>query len=276
MRSFLKSKKIIILILLIFLLIILNLTGFSKTVKGFFYLISSPIQKTLWQAGDNLSDFFEGFLRAGTFKRENEELKLKIQELLAENVSLKEFKRENETLREALDIGLEKEFELVLAQVIGKDISQDFILINKGSRDGILKEMPVITQSKILCGKISEVYEKFSKVMLLSNKESVFEARIETQTKAQTPENENKEKIAGVIKGKGGLKVFLEFIPKEKEIKEGQLLITTSLAGIYPQGLLVGQVKKVEKSDVEPFQQAEILPFLKLEELNKVFIITNH
>jgi len=258
-----KLKIIIIPALIVALFIVLNLTGFSKEIKNFFYLISSPIQKTFWRAGDNASDFFEAISQSKNLKKENEELELKIQAFLAENIALKDLKKENEILREALGIGLEKNFKLVISQIIGKDISSDTILVNKGLNDGLTPGLPVITSQKILVGKISEVYKNFSKVMIISNKESSFDAEIE-----------NREAI-GIAKGKGGLKLYLDFIPKEKEILEGDIVVTSALGGIFPKGLLVGQIKDIKRSDIEPFQQAEISPFFNIKELETLFILIN-
>jgi len=260
-----KNLFSLTIIIIIGLLLIFSLNFFQKEVKGFFYFISSPIQKTLWRAGDRVSDFFELITEIKNLKREKEELKLKIQELIAQNLSLKELEKENKVLREALGIGLEKEFKLSLAEVVSKDISQDSILINKGSKDGITENCPVITQQKTLVGKIGEVYENFSRVILISNKESSFDAKI------SDPEND----ISGVVNGKGNLQLFLDFVPQEKEIKEGDFIVTTSLGGIFPKGLLVGQIGKVLRSDIEPFQQAKIRPAFDIRELETVFIITD-
>jgi len=90
-----KFKIGIIVVLLIAFFVILNLIGFSKGVKNLIYLISQPIQKTFWKMGDEISDFFEMISEMRNLKKENEELKLKIQELIAENVALKELKKEN-------------------------------------------------------------------------------------------------------------------------------------------------------------------------------------
>lgn len=262
----------IIILLIIFIIVVLNLTGYQKEVKNLFYLISAPIQKTFWQVGDRVSDFFEAITEIKNLKKETENLKLKNQELLAEIVLLKELKKENEILRTALDIGLEKEFRLAIAEVLGKDISQDSLIIDKGSEDGISKDLPVITQQKTLVGKINEVYENFSKVQLLTDKESSFDAKI-SETPYQNEFNAGQAEIYGVVKGKGNFKLYLELIPGEEEIKEGDLVITTSLGGIFPGGILVGQIKEVKKSDIEPFQQAEIKPAFDIKELKMLFII---
>ena len=256
------EKKILILV--IGILLILSLNFFSKEVKGFFYSVSLPIQKSFWVMGNKTSCFFGAIFEAENLKKENQELRLKLQELLAENVSLKDIKNENQTLRESLQIGLPKDFELILAQVIGKDVSQDTLLLDKGSRDGVSPDMPVITQQKVLLGRISEVYEKFSRVSLISNKNSSFDAEIPDMN------------ISGVVRGQGSSKLALEFILQDKEVKEGDLVVSSSLGGIYPSGLLVGLVKDVEKSDVESFQRTGISPFFNIGELEKIFIIINY
>jgi len=255
-------KMGIIGVLLIVFFVVLNLTSFSKEAKNFFYVISSPIQKTFWRAGDNISDFFEVISKTKKLKAEVDELELKIEELTAENARLKELKKENEVLREALGVSLEKEFKLLPAEVTGKEISQDFILINKGAKDGISRGLPVITQQKSLIGKIGEVYKNFSKVILISNEESSFDAKI------------SETAIQGVVKGNGNLKLYLDLIPHEKEIKEGDLVVTTALGGIFPSGLLVGIIEEILKSDIHPFQKAKIFPFFNLKEIEILFIIT--
>jgi len=62
---------------------------------------------------------------------------------------------------------------------------------------------------------------------------------------------------------------------KEKEIKESDLVVTTALGGIFPSGLLVGEIGKVFRSDVEVWQQAEIKPAFDINELETLFIIVN-
>ena len=262
MRFSLKKRRVLILVLIgIFVIVILNF--FQKEVRTFFYSISSPIQKVFWQTGDKTSDFLEGIFKIKDLKNEADNLKLKNQELLFQVVFLKEIEKENKILRESLNLNFQKEFKLSMAQIISKDISQDFILINKGTKDGIFKDMPVITSQKSLVGKVSGVYKNFSKVELSSSKKSSFDAKI------QKEEND----IFGLIKGKGNSKLSLVFIPQEEEIFQNDIVLTSSLGGIFPKGLLVGQVKKVEKSDLEPFQKIEISPFFDISQIEILFII---
>ena len=275
--SFRKGKNLIIFIVGVSLILALNF--FQKEVKNSFYFISSPIQKILWQAGAKTYDFFETVFEIKNLKRENETLKSKNQELISENIILKELKRENEDLRKALEIDLKKDFDLILSDVIGKDALQDAILINKGYKDGISENLPVITSQKTLLGKIDEVYKNFSRVLLISDKNSSFNTEIiALELFGETTDKESAEfkaEAQGVVRGEGNFRVILDLVSRETEIKAGDLVLTTGSEGIFPKGLLVGKIKKVQKDDIAPFRKAEIEPAFDIKGLNKVFIITN-
>lgn len=264
-------KIAIIIVLLIAFFVVLNLPTISKEIKNFFYFISAPIQKTFWGAGDNVSDFFEAVSGIRNLKKESENLEFRIQELSAEIARLRDLEKENKVLREALGIGLQEEFKIVFAQITGKDIAQDSILIDKGLKHGISKDNPVITQQKVLLGKISQVYKNFSRVMLISNKESAFPVNI--QTSGNNDPLTAQTDIKAIAKGRGALQLLLDFVPRDVEIRAGDKIVTTALEGIFPKGLLAGYVKEIEKSDVEPFQQAEIQPAFEIKELENLFII---
>lgn len=255
-----KNKILIFILVFIF---IFSLNFFQKQVKSFFYFISSSFQKTLWGAGDNTSNLFMVMFQGKTIIKENDELKIKIRELLSENSSLKELKTENEFLRTALGLGEEKEFQLKMADVIAKDISEDNLIINKGKKDGISEGNPVITGQKVLVGRIGEVLDNSSKIILISNKNSSFDAKI------------GDSDAYGVVNGKGRSEVWLELIPKEKEVKAGDAVLTSPLGGVFPKNILVGEINEVQKSDVNPFQKAKIEIYAKIQDLKTVFIITN-
>jgi rod shape-determining protein MreC len=257
---FQKRKKFILAVALV--IIVASLNFYKKEVKNLFYTASLPVQNFFWNLGKKTAGFFDMISNIGQLKKGNEELNLKNQELISEINSLKEAQKENETLREALGLGLEKEFELKMAKVISKDLSVDLIEINKGSRDGILENQPVITSQKVLVGKVNTVYENFSKVMLISDKQSSFDAEISGKD------------ISGLVKGQGSSKFSLELIPREKEISKDEVVVTSILGGVFPEGLLVGKIGEIRKTDIDPFQSTEIQPFFNINDLETLFVIT--
>lgn len=262
-RRLRKSISRGLLIIVIAVLTIIFSNVYQKEVRNFFYKISEPIQRSFWIAGGRISNFFEAISQIQNLKKENEELRLKIKELLAKIANLEELKKENVNLRKALNIGLQKEFDLTLAQVISKDISKDSISINKGKEDGLSKGLPVITEQKVLLGEIYEVYKNYSKVRLISNKESSFDGEIVGKG------------TLGQVKGEGNSKILFDLISPEQEVKEKDLIETSALGGEFPKGLIVGEIKKVQKSDVQPLYQAEVSSLFDIGKLETVFVILN-
>lgn len=255
-----RKKFIIKVIFIVLFFVLLNL--YQKEVRNFFYSISSFFQKSFWFIGKEINNGIQSIVFLHKNQRENQELKILIQELLSKTAIISNLEDENKMLREALGVGLQKDFKLVFAQVVGKDISQDYLIINKGAKDKIVSNLPIITEQKILVGRITDVYDSFSRVELITNKKSSLEAKIQGK------------EIKGLVKGKNNLRMTLDLVPQYEEVKEGDFLQTTSTGNIFPKGILVGLIKEVQKSDVEPFQKIEVQPFFNLKQLDNIFIIT--
>jgi len=256
---FLNSKKAFVIFIGVSVILVFGF--FQKPVKNAVYSMSFPVQNFFWNIGQNISNWTTAILRVVEIEKENKELKAENQELLEKTTTLEELEEENRVLRDALEVGLENEFKLEVVKVFGKDFSQDSVLINKGERDGIRKDLPLIDQNKVLFGKVEEVYDNFSRVSLISCQDSAFDVRVVGK------------EIFGVIKGKGNLDMYLDLIPPEADIKTGDVLITSALAQRFPQFLLVGRIKEVRKEDIKPFQQAEIDPFFNIKTADNLFII---
>ncbi len=256
-----KRKRVLVATLV--LLSFLFLFFFSERISNSFYRISDPIQKSLSSLGKQ-SFFITRYLAdADQLRQENERLIKERYRLISAIISLKEVERENETLREVLENGLDQEFELVLAEASGFDIFGDSFVIDKGAKDGISIGMPVITSRKVLVGRIVDLYDNFSRVMLVTDKDSpYFDARIQGSD------------AQGVVKGRGNLSLEIDLISKDYDLREGQGVI--AMGEVFPKGLFVGVIKEVFKSDAKPFQRADLIPLFNKRTIDKVFIITGY
>jgi rod shape-determining protein MreC len=262
-RNKLKLGGVILLLVAIFCFI--NFTGFSENIKNSFYSVSSPIQMKMWKAGANVSNYFTSVFKSENLKSENDKLRFENQELLLKISEFENLKNENQAMKEALNIGLDKEFRLFLAQVIGKDSDKDVILINRGAKDGLSPGFPVVTGQKILIGKITQVYDRFSRVTLITNPDFAFGAKIEIASTT----------ILGEIKGEGKSTMILDRIQKDQEIQQGNTVLTTSLGGVFPDNILIGQVENIIKNDADAYQKAEIQPGFDIGQLDEIFVIIN-
>lgn len=264
---FLWQKILVKMGILVFLILLLNI--FQAEVKDSFYIISAPVAKNLAKTSNNLSSLLEPFLSSKNLKQENDDLKNENQKLLLEFSLLKENSREEQTLEEVFNSTKGDNFEMVLTKIIGLDASYDFILIDKGSDDGIFENMPVISSQKVLYGKVFKAYQNFSQVMLISSKDSVVDVKVQSDDPA-------KNSVYGAVKGEGNFSAYLDLIDLNAQIKENDYLITSGLEGVFPRNLLVGKIRSVDKDDLKPFQTAEISLFFEVKNIENLFVVTNY
>jgi rod shape-determining protein MreC len=267
MNGFLVRYKKFILILLLFTILFWVITIQVKNgrfsflerpvlaVSGFFERVITWPFKTIMTAG-------KGYLFLVGTERENQRLREEIDRLRIENSITNELLLENERLREALNFKKLQPPSSVMAQVIGKVLSpaSSTITINKGTDDGIRKDMAVITSSGVV-GKIHTVLSGTANVILLTDPLCTIAVRVER----------NREE--GLLEGKL-VDCALKYVSFYADIQEGDLLITSGLDGIYPKGLAAATVVKVKKHEAAAFQTVVARPAVSLSSLEEVLVLT--
>ena len=266
-NNFLWKKISMGIFALIILIGFLNI--FQAQIKNYVYLVNYPISKFFWLAGDGTHNFIASFLESKELKKETDNLREENQNLLSQIYYLQKEIKTNQSIEKILQNTQKDNFKMVLSEIIGLDSMGDFILLNKGFDDGISENMPVISEQKVLYGKVFEVYKNFSKIMLISNKSSILNAKIQSENSGQTS-------IDGVIRGRGNLSIYLDLISSEAEISNEDILLTSGLEGSFPKNLLVGKITSKDKNDLKPFQTASVSPFFDIKNTDNLFIITNY
>lgn len=257
---------------LLFLVAILNF--FSSPIKNTFYIVSSPLQSTFWNAGQTSSGFLASFLNTGNLNNENQDLKLKNQRLQAEVAFLQSIISGNQAQSEVSSACQNNGFDLLMVGVTGLD-DNDMLSINKGSVDGVAENMPVISQQGALFGKVFKVYKNYSQVMLISNKNSVVNVKVQRAEVAFVQGSGAPKEIDGIIRGQGNLAINMDLVPIDDVINQGDVLVTSALEGTFPKDILVGTITKIDKNDQSPHQSAQVQPFLGTTTAN-LFVITNY
>ncbi|MEK7664081.1 MAG: rod shape-determining protein MreC [Patescibacteria group bacterium] len=251
------------------ILILLFLNVFGNQARNFIYLASYPISKIFLQYGDNINNFFSDFLKARKLNEENINLKREKQDLLLQISLLEDKLKEEYDLKSALQITKNDGFKIFLTKVIGLNLENDTIIIDKGADDGVLESMPLISGEKVIYGRVLKVYKNFSQVLLISAHNNTLNVKIQSYDPV-------KNTVYGVLKGQGNQSVYLDLVDFESGIKEEDVLVTSGLEGVLPSNLLVGQIISVDKSDLKPFQTAKVRPFFSLKNIKNLFLITNY
>lgn len=257
-----SSKKFKIFFIILIVIAFFFLNKFAKTkIENAFYIATSPLREIFQQGGRFFQETISPFFEIKNLKIQNQLLFSRNLKLLQKINQLKRLEEENQALKKILNLPADKKFEFLLAKMIAEETDRDFILIDRGEDSGVQKNMVIITEEGVLVGKVKEVFPDFSKVKLITARDFVFEILINQDL--------------ALAKGKGNLKLSFQLLPKENQLKKGDLVQTTAFGGTFPEGLLVGEVSKIEKSDLEPYRQGEISPFFTHSQLKFLFLIKN-
>ncbi|MBN1250234.1 MAG: rod shape-determining protein MreC, partial [Anaerolineae bacterium] len=206
-----------------------------------------------------------------TLRASNEALVLenfRLREYQAENAELRrqlDFRRENPTLgligADVVDRGC---LTFPCGNVVGEDTNPylRYLIINVGARDGVAIGMPVVTGGTAMVGRIVRTSPNLSYVQLINDPASRVAAMLQ------------QSRVTGIVEGsEEGLMVMTDILPDEVVV-EGDTVVTSSLGGLLPRGLILGQVESVFYQESELFQKAAMRSAVDFRRLETVLVIT--
>ncbi len=216
------------------------------------------------EAGKSLTDtLLSPFEKMAVREEENTRLKKRVDELLIEKEKYQEAVLENKRLKEILRLQEGRKDYVCSARVVARGIDRwDHILtIDKGQKDGVEKDMTAITP-RGLAGKILTAAKSNSSILLLTDLNFSVSVRLQQSRKE------------GVLSGTGMRKCILKYVPYEEDVKTGDIVITSGLDSLFPKGVPVGYVSKVDKKGMGgSFQHIEVIPFQDDTKMEEVTVI---
>jgi rod shape-determining protein MreC len=223
----------------------------------------TPPEKLAHGIGLRVRGVWSHYIYLRHLKEQNEGLQDENTRLRLEQASLAEDAREGQRLREMLDFRAEYIDTTVPAQVIGTSGTDQahVIYIDKGSKDGIRPQMPVITPDGVV-GKVKNVFPGTSQVLLISDQTSGAGVMLQTT------------RIRGVLKGNVlGQPQMINISPDER-IQPGEIVLTSGGDQVYPRGLPVGVVEEVVPDPDTSYVNVIVKPNANLQKLEEVMVIT--
>jgi rod shape-determining protein MreC len=200
-----------------------------------------------------------------TLRQRNTELEAEIARLQVEIIELQQQVNENRVLSTLVDYARSRpENKYIAAAVIGRDPSPffHFVIINRGSDDGLRSGMPVVTQQGLV-GQVDSVTAGAARVQLINDPASSINILLQ-QTSSDAV-------LFGSITGE----LELDMIPQDVTVHTGELVVTSGLGGNYPANLVVGQVSTVRRQDYDLFQTASVQSAVNFSQLEIVLVIVN-
>lgn len=297
MPSLERRSPLLLIFILFILLIVISYqikTEPGTTLFGnVVHKITNPFVRTFFSGINGVSFVWNHYIYLVGAEHENEAMKQDIAQLQMRVMELeernKQYQELDELLHQELDDILRMDYptskDLIFARIIFKNLyqSDQFVIINQGTKDGVSDKMPVIAPEGLV-GRIEKAGKYDSRVLLITDPASqiavkVFESEGETQ-EGEAPEREDQEGEEQKIRGQDAIlsgnskECFLKYLPKDFVLKEGMQVITSSMDSIFPPGLPVGVVKnKKADSDNREEKIFIVKSFVPFHLLNKVVII---
>lgn len=236
-----------------------------KTAVG---TVMTPMQKGINSVGQLFSDKIRAWKKMKKLQAESEKLKQEIDELEYNNKILQKDKYELDNLREIYDLDNSyADYPKVAAHIISKDSGNwfDLFTIDKGSRDGIQKDMNVIAGAGLV-GLVYEVGENYAKVRsIIDDKSNISGMFLQTNETCIVEGN-----LATMEDGY----LPVSMIDKEAKVKDGYEVVTSRVSSKFLPGILIGKISGLEVDSTNMTMTARLEPAVDFSSLNMVLVIT--
>lgn len=230
-------------------------TSLNTIVSPLFYLANLPHELFNWSSNNLHSRRF--------LSQENEQLKT---EQLLQNEKLQRLaflEQENSKLRALLGSAKSESKQKLVAQVLSVHSNpySHQVVINKGTLDQVVEGVAVIDEMGIV-GQVTQVGSTTSRVLLM------------TDTMHATPVRILRNNVRTVVEGIGKInQVKLSHVPHSMDIRIGDILYSSGLGGVFPEGYPVATVTSIKRDESQPFAQVYAEPVAQLDRIRLLILL---
>jgi rod shape-determining protein MreC len=259
----LKLAALVLLVVSVLTFCLFEAGTLGSLKEGLFGMLS-PVTRTGAEMKSRLGSLGKDLLTLDQLEAEYKRLLAENRQLRAENNGLRDLQEDNNRLRAVLGYRERSSFRLVPALVLGHDSGAwwSTMKINRGTKDGIAPDMPVITE-RGLVGKTSTVSSDMAEVILITDENCKVAAKVE---------GTREQGICSGTRGGGG-DLQLTFLSKLADLQPGQKVYTAGVSGgVFPSGISLGTVKSFRARELDG--EALLEPVADPGSLEEVFVVT--
>ncbi|MBI5814549.1 MAG: rod shape-determining protein MreC [Nitrospinae bacterium] len=219
---------------------------------------TSPFQDAIGWTAESVSGVWRDYIFLVGVREDNQRLRRTLDKLAFENALILERLKSYQRLDDLLTFPSLDNVSFEAARVIGRDPSNRvrMITLNKGSRSGVGENMPVVTHRGIV-GRTVSVSATQTKVLLITDVRSAVDGIAQ----------ETRDSL--VAAGDNSPELEVKYLSFGAQVKEGDMVISSGLGGVFPKGLLTGTLHEIKQSSGSLFLTARLRPvedFSRLEE----------
>lgn len=248
---------------LLLLAVQIKRAGQVRLIRLWAVELVSPLQRVASWAIYGVEHGWGGYVGLRHARENNEELQSEIDKLKIRNAELEGRALEADRLAGLLNFrNSNSDVPMLAARVIGgsPDSASQVVYISRGSRDGVRRDMGVITPDGVV-GKIIGVFPDTAQVLLIGDKESGVGALL-ADTRTQGP-----------VKGTGEPLLDLEYVSNDEKVSPGEAVLTSGQDRIFPKDLPVGTVADATPDRKTPFMNIRVKPAAHLDRLEEVLVL---
>ncbi len=268
MNAFIRKNHIIIISGLLALFSLhLALTDTSVGERG--YVIKrllavtlTPLQNSILSIYRTGSGAVDNYVAVVGTKKENERYRKALVAMAGENQRLKEELKLSGRLKELLQYKEQSALKTTSAGIIAYNTAKwtSTAVINKGSADGLESNMAVLSPTGIV-GRIIEVTPSTATVLLNTDPRSNIESMVE------------RTRVKAIAEGNGKGMIVLKYVRELDDVRAGDKVITSGFSGLFPKGLIIGEVTTVKKGRDNFFNYIEVTPQVDFKSIEDVLVV---
>lgn len=237
---------------------------YAENVRQVVALAAYPLQRIAMAPVDLFRGVANYFGSVAALREENAELRTKQLRAAPELLQLESLKEENDQLRRLLAAQERLPAKSVFAEILyaGRDPFSHKVVIDRGSPQGIQPGQPVIDDVGVI-GQVTRVYLLMSEVTLLSDKDQAIPLQV----------LRNGLRAIAYGGAEGGM-LDLRFMAANADIRNGDTLVTSGIDGIYPPGLPVATVTRIERDAAYAFAKISLTPIAGTDRYRQVLVLS--
>lgn len=238
-------------------------SGPLRTARRAALTVTAPVSRVGMALTSPLRGVGRSLSGLGVSKREVEQLRKQNGELRARLADLEEAKLQNDRVAALVGFAQKSDLVGVGASIIGRspDSWDGSILIDRGTVDGVREGMPVLADGGLL-GQVVEVSGRSARVRLITDQRSGVASLVQ------------RTRAVGVVRGSIEGALSLDFVGAKQMPKVGDVVITSGMGGVYPKGIVVGDVTEVDAERGELFPRVKVVSRVALDKVEEVLVLT--
>lgn len=227
--------------------------------------VIGPVERLLVSSARGVEAFWSRYLALVNVSKENEKLREVVSSQARQLAQAAEDRAANERLNSLL--GLRQAYPHLLmkpAHVLAWEPGPWFhsFVISLGAGDGLAVDQAVIHPQGVV-GRVVELTPNYARVLLATDFQSSIDAFIQ------------RTRNVGILSGQGNRPMSLNYIRKEEDVRPGDMVVSSGLDGLFPRGLPLGTVSRVDRHSPGLFMTIEVKPQVVYDRLEEVMVVIN-